>query len=188
MIIVMGGSTGAGKTTHGKILADRHGMTYISSGDIARGLMDQKTDELFKDGQLSPHEEAIRSAIYDKLAGANDSVLDGFPRLAEQYSQLKHWALVLNQALVLVWLRPSRSVLVHRWGMRHRDAYDTETAAKKRDELYNTATLPLLEQFSSEHLSLRVDIGETDEPIDSVQNLIQAWFKSLIEGEPTWTR
>jgi len=168
----MGGSTGAGKTTHGKLLALAGGWTYVSSGNIARDFMDSETDILFKEGQLSPHEHEIRLKLYDYLVNSKISILDGFPRLQEQYDLLLNWCNELEAHLFLVWLMPSRAVLEHRWKDRNRDDYDNSHATLKRDELYQTKTLPILEQMKTETSHVIISIGEKDEQIGDVHKLI----------------
>jgi cytidylate kinase len=59
-IFVMQGTTNAGKTAHGRQLAKDLGLEYVSSGDIARGLMDEETKAEFAEGKLSPHDAEIR--------------------------------------------------------------------------------------------------------------------------------
>lgn len=174
LIIVMGGSTGAGKTTHGKLLSYTTGdkWKYISSGDIARSMMDKQTDELFKEGQLSPHEHAIRAELHSQLSQNVVSILDGFPRVQDQYDLLLRWADRLDAHLYLVWLMPSRAVLESRWKNRNRDDYDNTHAAMKRDELYQTKTLPVLEQMTAETSHAIIEIGEEDEPISNIYKMI----------------
>jgi len=174
LIIVMGGSTGAGKTTHGKLLKYRAGDAwhYVSTGDIARSMMDKETDSLFKEGQLSPHEHAIRKELYDQLYNHRITIVDGFPRLQDQYDLLLAWADKLEAHIFLIWLMPSREVLEGRWKDRRRDDYDNAHAAMKRDELYQTKTLPVLEQMEKETSTVVIEIGEKDESIQHVHKMI----------------
>lgn len=139
--IFMAGTTGAGKTTHGRMLADKLGVCYISSGDIARKLMDEQTAQEFKEGKLSPHEDAIRAALQAAIIENDVLIFDGFPRVPEQNDWLDSIEPQAKKfAVMLQW---DQRVLVGRWLGRMRDEFDTLKAYVLRDELYVRTTLPL---------------------------------------------
>jgi adenylate kinase family enzyme len=139
-IIIVVGSTGAGKTTHSRLLAEKTGAHYISSGDIARSFMDKETSELFHQGQLSPHEVAIRAEVIRQIDAHEVIVLDGFPRKPEQYTWLKE---ATEAEFFVVKLDWTEKVLVNRWIDRTRNEHDTLKAYALRHELYRTDTEPM---------------------------------------------
>ncbi len=170
--IVAAGSTGAGKTTHMRELAKRHGFCHISSGDIARSMMDSQTDALFKEGQLSPHETAIQTKIVKELREHDVCLLDGFPRIIEQYVALKLWAQELKARIIVVYFDVAETILKERWGSRRRDAFDTTHAAEKRHELYGAYTHKVLSTMVEDGLQF-IDITLTEErPIEVVSDFI----------------
>ncbi len=83
--IIMFGMPCSGKSTIGKELAKELGYDYVSSGDIAREMAksDNNVNNDLNNGKLAP-EDAMRSAIYDKIMESNNLVLDGFPRFGDQ--------------------------------------------------------------------------------------------------------
>lgn len=157
-IFVMMGTTLAGKTRHGKQLAKELGCEYIASGDIARSLMDEKTKEEFAQGKLSPHDEKIRQAIYERILGAiscGGVVLDGFPRNAAHVIDFITWLEDWIQqgghnraSVIVVRLDVPASVIVARASLRERDQFDTSEIALKRHGLYLNETAPALEYLA----------------------------------------
>ncbi|MGB9639526.1 MAG: adenylate kinase [Anaerolineales bacterium] len=94
--IVLLGAPGAGKGTQAQILHEKLGLAHISSGDIFRENLKNKTelgeiaDQYIKSGQLVPDEVTIKM-IQDRLAQADcaaGALLDGFPRTPAQAEAL----------------------------------------------------------------------------------------------------
>jgi adenylate kinase len=89
MILVFLGPPGAGKGTQAKILEDRFGYRQISTGDILRRHRAEKTTlgaeaQSFMDsGKLVPDDLIIRMMELE-LAGAENVIVDGFPRTIPQ--------------------------------------------------------------------------------------------------------
>lgn len=92
MKLVMLGAPGAGKGTQAKILAKKYGIPHISTGDIFRENIKNKTElgikayAFISKGQLVP-DELVLDLIADRLTEKdtkNGFVLDGFPRTIPQ--------------------------------------------------------------------------------------------------------
>lgn len=175
-LIVMMGSTCAGKTEHGKRIACSFGFRYISSGAIARSMMDDATAKNFTQGQLSPYDKEIVGTIHEELqCELIGTVLDGFPRTKEHYETLKKWVdpwmktKMRSVAPIIVQLDIPSSILWRRAKERARDVFDTRAAAKKRDELYRETTLPIIQDAVDAGWSLVRLVIEKELPIDEVQ-------------------
>jgi adenylate kinase len=98
--LVLFGPPGAGKGTQAQLLRDRLDLAHISSGDLFRHNLNNKTPlglraaEYMNQGQLVPDEVTI-DIILDKVLSLNSVdgfILDGFPRNRNQ-------AQVLEEAL-----------------------------------------------------------------------------------------
>lgn len=97
MILIMLGAPGTGKGTVAGILSQELGITSVSSGDIFRKAIAEKT-ELGKEvesyiskGELVPDELTIR-VIEERLLEPdleNGVILDGFPRTTHQAEELE---------------------------------------------------------------------------------------------------
>jgi adenylate kinase len=102
--IVMLGPPGVGKGTQAKILADKTGLAHVSSGDLFRDNIKNKTElgqlaqSYMNKGELVPDDVTIamireRLARPDCQAGA---ILDGFPRTPAQADALKQMLAEFN--------------------------------------------------------------------------------------------
>jgi len=93
--IVLFGPPGSGKGTQASLLKEKYGVAHISTGDILREAVANKTEVGLKaksymdKGELVPDDVVIAIAK-DKLASIGDTgfVLDGFPRTIAQAEAL----------------------------------------------------------------------------------------------------
>jgi adenylate kinase len=92
MKIIIFGPQGSGKGTQAELIARRHGLTYISTGDIFRYHLKNETDlgrrvaAYVKDGHLVP-DELTNEVIKDRINQPDCAVgfvLDGYPRNQKQ--------------------------------------------------------------------------------------------------------
>lgn len=87
--IVILGAPGSGKSTIGKGLADRLGYHYVSTGDLARQLVEQGMDDTWQlMGDFAP-EHQIRQAFAENIKGHQAVVVDGMPRKVDQVTVLE---------------------------------------------------------------------------------------------------
>lgn len=86
------GPHGAGKTTQGQLLAECYGVPFVSSGNVLRAEISEKTaigkmvQEYVEAGMLAP-DELVDAIVLKRLKGLaleRGYVLDGFPRNVEQ--------------------------------------------------------------------------------------------------------
>jgi adenylate kinase len=93
--IVMFGPPGAGKGTQASVLSDKYGAAHISTGDILREAVANRTEVGLKAkgymdaGELVPDDVVIAIAK-DKLGSIGETgfILDGFPRTIAQAQAL----------------------------------------------------------------------------------------------------
>jgi adenylate kinase len=90
MRLILLGAPGVGKGTQGALLAEKHSIARIATGDILREAVREQTDlgrkaqEYMDAGELVP-DDLILELIREVLAGASEGfVLDGFPRTIHQ--------------------------------------------------------------------------------------------------------
>ena len=96
MVIIMLGAPGTGKGTVANILMNKLEIPQVSTGDIFRKAMAEKTpvgveaEKYISQGMLVPDETTIR-IVEERLKDAdvqNGLILDGFPRTIEQAEAL----------------------------------------------------------------------------------------------------
>ncbi len=91
MRLALFGPPGAGKGTQAKRLAQAHGLSHLSTGDLFRAAIRDRTplgrqvEDLLKAGSLVP-DDVTNGIVADRLAALEhgDFVLDGFPRTVPQ--------------------------------------------------------------------------------------------------------
>lgn len=97
MYLIMLGAQGTGKGTVAGILSENTGWPQISTGDIFRKNISEKTElgikanEYISKGQLVPDEITVPMVV-DRLNqedALNGAILDGFPRTVEQAEKLE---------------------------------------------------------------------------------------------------
>lgn len=96
MILIMLGAQGTGKGTVAGLISKETGLTQISTGDIFRKNISEKTslgieaDKYISKGELVPDEVTV-PMVEDRLTwedAKNGAILDGFPRTIEQAEKL----------------------------------------------------------------------------------------------------
>lgn len=121
MRLILLGAPGAGKGTQGALLANRHGLTKIATGDLLRDAVRRDTalgrqaKSYMDAGELVP-DAVILELVREVLEGEDDGfVLDGFPRTMDQAAGLSQildeTGLALDAVIVL---RVPEEILIKR--------------------------------------------------------------------------
>jgi len=96
MKIILLGAPGAGKGTQAALICEKHGIPHISTGDIFRKNIKEKTEiglvakSYIDGGQLVPDEVTVK-IVENRLKEddcKNGFLLDGFPRTVNQAEEL----------------------------------------------------------------------------------------------------
>ena len=175
MRLILMGPPGAGKGTQAKVIATHFSIPAISTGDIFRANVAGRT-ELGKEaqrymdaGEYVP-DEVTNAMVKDRIALPDAEpgfLLDGYPRTLDQVGALDDMMAELDQALdAVVVLAADRDELVQRLLQRaHVEgrADDTEEVIRRRQEVYEEQTAPLIEVYGQRGLLVEVDgMGEID--------------------------
>ena len=123
MYIVMLGAPGAGKGTQAKLVSRELGLPQISSGDLFRENMKNKTElgELsatyINRGELVPDDVTI-ALVRERLQRDDcdyGAILDGFPRTAAQAEALDTLLMEMNKQIDIVpFLKVPEALLIER--------------------------------------------------------------------------
>ncbi|GAB6394730.1 MAG: adenylate kinase [Bacteroidales bacterium] len=183
--IVIFGAPGSGKGTQSGLIAKEFGLTHISTGEVLRTEIRNKTElgrlaaGYMETGQLAPDRLMI-----DMLAGALDGrkntkgvVFDGFPRTVRQAEALKT---MLNErgtdVTLMLNLLVDREELTARLTERGKAsgrADDNPATIKARLEVYHSQTAPLADYYKKEGKHCAIDgTGEIETIFERIKKAI----------------
>ncbi len=176
MRLILLGPPGAGKGTQAKVLIEAFAIPQLSTGDILRSAIAQKTPmglaakEIMDRGDLVPDEvvNGIVSERLDAPDAGNGFILDGFPRTIPQAEALD--AMLAEKGMKLdavVVIAADEDVLVDRIVHRAREtaaagggavrADDNVEVVRNRLAVYRELTEPLVEYYKAKGLVRTVD-------------------------------
>ncbi|MGF0309276.1 adenylate kinase [Rhodococcoides fascians A25f] len=170
MRLVLLGPPGAGKGTQAVLLSEKLGVPHISTGDLFRANIGEKTPlgleakKYLDAGDLVPSEltvDMVRSRLAEPDA-VNGFLLDGFPRSVGQAEALVGILADLNAKLdAVLSFVVDEDVVVERMLARGRED-DKEDVIRNRLKVYRDETAPLLDYYADELVTVDA-IGEVDE-------------------------
>jgi adenylate kinase len=160
--IVIFGAPGSGKGTYSNEIVARYGMGHISTGDVLRAEIKNGTElgkiaqGYISNGQLIPDELMIDilAKTYDAQPAGKGVIFDGFPRTIAQAEALKKMLAERGHDMgIMIELVVEEDILMARLLNRAKEqgrADDNEETIKKRFEVYQKQTAPLIKWFEGE--------------------------------------
>ena len=177
------GAPGAGKGTQAQTLALHWHIPHISTGDILRGAMKErsplgvKAQSYVDRGELVP-DQLLLDIMEERLSQPDAQsgwILDGFPRNVNQASFLEQLLQKLTQDLArAINLDVPDEVLVSRLLSRGR-ADDTEEVIRRRLEVYREQTLPLIDFYRDRQQLMSIN---GNQPLEKVTADLQELLAS----------
>ena len=180
------GMPGAGKGTQAERLSQSYGIPAISTGDIFRHNVKNETElgkqaKAFMDrGEYVP-DSLTNALVRDRLShddAKNGFLLDGYPRTADQVAELDDILASMGEKLdAVVNITANTDEVVKRLLNRAKEqgrADDTEDVIRRRLEVYEEQTAPLIAIYESRGLVRTVDgLGEVDEVTARIVNTLK---------------
>ena len=177
------GPPGAGKGTQAVKIASEFGLAHISTGDMLRAHINNKTDlgkiakSVMDEGQLVS-DDLVIAMLVERLGSDdcnNGAILDGFPRTLPQAKSLEDIRYKFPVSKVFVF-EVDEEELVQRILLRGQTSGrsdDTEESIKVRFEIYTQDTEPLIDFYNQQDKVVRIDaVGD----IDKIYNDIAKHF------------
>jgi adenylate kinase len=181
------GPPGAGKGTQAARLAESYGIPAISTGDIFRFNVKNETElgklaKSFMDrGEYVP-DSVTNDLVRDRLNmddAAAGFLLDGYPRTADQVSELDSILDEHDTSLdAVILLTADTDEIVRRLlnrAIEQGRTDDTEEVIRRRLEVYEAETAPLTSVYASRGLVIMVDgLGAIDEVTGRIVEALDA--------------
>ncbi len=200
--IALFGPPGAGKGTQSEFLTKKYNLYYISTGDLLRKEMAEKTKlgleakSIIASGGLVPDEiivQIIEKTITDN-PGSNGFLFDGFPRTYIQAYILEGLMIKLHtrlNCLISLNVPEEESVkrLINR-GLTSGRTDDNEKVIRNRLKEYYEKTLPVLQFYKDKGIYMEVDgtlsIEKVHDQITGIirQELSKSLFNIVLFGYP----
>lgn len=186
--IVLFGKPGAGKGTQASFLKNEHNLKHISTGDVFRYNIKNKTDlgklaqEYMDNGDLVPDEVTIKMLRdeVEKNPDAKGFIFDGFPRTVAQAEALDNLLESKDMEIhATIALDANDEILIERLLARGKDSGRTddqdEGKIRNRFEEYNLKTAPLRSFYESQGKFFSVNgIGEIEEVTNRLGEVISS--------------
>ncbi len=176
MRLLIIGAPGAGKGSQAERLSARMGIPTISTGDIFRANVRERTElgirveRIIGAGDYVP-DSITNAMVRERLSAADVAdgfILDGYPRTPDQVAELDNLLAAQGTELdaVLHLVVPVEQLvprLLHRAQLDGR-ADDTAEAIRHRLGVYELVTTPLISVYSHRGILLAIDgVGSQDE-------------------------
>ena len=179
MPLIFLGPPGAGKGTQAKILAQQGPIAHISTGDVLRKAIASQTtlgkqSQAYVDaGELVP-DSLVMAMIRERLSQPDTKlgwILDGFPRNVSQARGLDQLLSILSQPHPqVVYFDVDSNILVKRLLRRGRQD-DNEEAIRRRLEVYQAETTPLIDFYQRRKCLISIDGNQSESEVTNSLHL-----------------
>lgn len=183
MNIILFGPPGAGKGTQAKLLQDEYSIPHLSTGDIFRAAIKNKSPlgvkvkSILDAGELVP-DETVVDLVADELTKEkykDGYVLDGFPRTVVQAKAFDKFLDENEDSLdAFISLNVPEEELVKRILSRGEGrSDDTEEKVKTRLEVYHKETEPVIKHYQQRNKVQKINgIGSIEEIFGRIKSAL----------------
>lgn len=178
MNLIILGPPGSGKGTQAKLLAQRLGITHISSGALLRqaAQSDPKLQTVLDSGQLVEF-PIVLSVIQPQLTDSKGFILDGTPRNVEQAQYLDQFfqkkGVSIDRVILLELPDQDTVIRLLKRAQQENRTDDDQDTIMERIRIYHEQTQPVIQHYQAQGKLLRID-GSPD-----IQTILQDILSKL---------
>lgn len=173
-MILIYGPAGSGKSTQGKLLAEKLGRTWLSAGQLIRD--SHRFDEYTSKGAMIP-EEILVDLLWENMEAefkkGKDVVFDGQPGSVEQVTMLEERGVFAHTEFVVI-LKVPEEELLKRLAERGREDDNIEVWRQKIT-YFEQKSYSFLKEVERKNIKVfEVDgLGTIDEVNERIMNLFK---------------
>lgn len=183
MRIIIFGPPGAGKGTQAKLIEEEYNIPHLSTGDIFRNAIKNKTPlgkkvkSILDEGKLVPDQTVVElvSEELQKEKYRNGYILDGFPRTipqAESFDNLLEGKGTSLDAFLVLEV-PEKELIARLLSRGEGRTDDTEEKVKTRLDVYWNETKPVLDYYEKKSKAKRINgSGSIEEIFQRIKNAL----------------
>ena len=188
--LILFGKPGSGKGTQASLIKNKYNLVHISTDDVFRKNMSNKTDlgmlakGYMEKGELVPDEVTV-NMLKEELEyhlPCEGFIFDGFPRTSYQAEKLDalltKYSLIIHLTIALdVDNETSIKRLLNRGKSSGRADDQSEDKINKRLQEYDKKTKPLIEFYTKQNKYKSINgIGEMDDITARIVNLLDNYL------------
>lgn len=172
------GAPGVGKGTIAELTEKEKEIKHISTGEIFRNEMANKTKlglevkSIIEKGEYVPDDitnEIVKGVLNSKEVKEKGFILDGYPRTVNQSQFLKDNNIHIDGAVLLE--AADDKIMARLLGRKTGRTDDSPEVISNRLKVYNEKTKPLIDFYEKENLLIRVNAEGSIE--DNFKNLLK---------------
>lgn len=176
-MILFFGPPGSGKSVQGKLLVERNGWKWLSTGELFRESTDPAVVKRLASGELISDEMTndVLNVALSKLNDESHIVLDGYPRNTAQAEWLtEHLPHHGREIMAVIVFETPEEELIRRLSGRGR-AEDDPSIVRRRLEIYEEQTRPVLEYYEGQGTKvIKIDgLGEVNDVHERIQAIAE---------------
>jgi len=184
--LILFGPPGSGKGTQSEKIIDRYELIHLSTGDILRNELANKTElglkakEIMDRGELVS-DEIVIGMIEKRLDANRDAkgfIFDGFPRTVKQAQALDHLLASFGEEITLmIGLEVEKQELIDRLLKRGQESGrsdDNLETIENRINVYHEQTAPVMNHYKASDKYEGIDgMGSIDEIFERIATVIK---------------